>query len=72
MLNRMLSTRSGRMTHGIGAGVGGVSGAAWGGCVGCGVGLAAGQVCEGVLELARPDNLDVGVEPADGGGQADP
>lgn len=41
-------------------------------CVGCGVGVAAGQVCEGVFELGRADDLDVGVEPADGGGQAGP
>src|SRR3954467_4133891 len=37
--------------------------------VGRSVGVAAGQVREGVFELGRPDHRDVGVEPADGGGQ---
>lgn len=39
---------------------------------GYGVAVAAGQVREGVLELGRADDLDVGVEAADGGGQGWP
>ena len=42
------------------------------GCAGRGVGVAAGQEREGVLELGRADDLDVGVEPADGGGEGGP
>ncbi len=37
-----------------------------------GVGVAACQVGEGGFELGRADDLDVGIEPADVGGQADP
>lgn len=40
--------------------------------VGGGVGVAAGQAGEGVLELGRSDDGDVGVEAADRGGQAGP
>ncbi len=38
----------------------------------CGVRVAEGQVREGVLEFGRADDLDVGVESADSGGQAGP
>ncbi len=36
------------------------------------VGVAAGEVGEGGFEFGGSDDLDVGVEPADGGGQARP
>src|SRR6185312_3501969 len=36
------------------------------------VGVAAGETAEGSLELGGPDHLDVRVEPAERGGEADP